>query len=145
MWYKLYLLTGFIFLAVSLYKLKQSIDFIRKGERVIGTVTSLQENDGAYSPLFTIKTEKDGEIIYDHPSATSPSAWDIGEEAVFLYEPGNPRSATMVGYFWLFSWAIAFMVVAIPLIIVGAGYYLLRPLTRLPQESYTGRENGGSW
>lgn len=132
MWYKLYLLTGLILLATSIYKLKQSIDFIGRSERTIGTVISMEENDGAYSPVFAVKTKEHGEVIYHHAAASHPPAWDIGEEATFLYDPGNPQSATMMSYFWLFNWAILFLAVAVPLIIIGAGYYLLRPLIALP-------------
>ncbi|NLR81035.1 DUF3592 domain-containing protein [Chitinophaga eiseniae] len=133
MWYKLYLLTGVVLLAVSLYKFKQSIDFIRRSERTVGTVISMEDIDGAYSPVFAVKTKENGQIIYHHAAASHPPAWDIGEEATFLYDPGSPHSATMMSYFWLFNWAILFLAVAIPLIIVGAGYYLLRPLIKLPE------------
>ncbi|NLR59374.1 DUF3592 domain-containing protein [Chitinophaga polysaccharea] len=133
MWYKLYLLAGIILLTVSLYKFKQSIDFIRRSERAVGTVISLEDIDGAYSPVFAVKTKENDQIIYHHAAASNPAAWDIGEEATFLYDPGNPGSATMMSYFWLFNWAILFLAIAIPLVIVGAGYFLLSPLIRLPE------------
>lgn len=132
----LYLLTGLILFAVSLYQLKQSVAFISRSERAIGTVTSLEDVDGAYAPVFEVKTRENGHIIYHHASASKPSSWAVGEEAIFLYDPANPSSATMMSYFWLFSWAIVLMAIAIPLIIVGAGYYLLRPFTKVPDESY---------
>jgi len=128
MLYKLCLLTGFILLTVSLYKLKQSLDFIRRSEQAIGTVTSLEESDGAYSPVFAVKTKESGEIIYHHAAASKPADWAVGEEAIFLYDPGNPDSARMKSYFWLFDWAIVLMALAIPLMIAGGGYYLLNPL-----------------
>ncbi|MBC9909728.1 DUF3592 domain-containing protein [Chitinophaga varians] len=135
--YKLYLLTGLILFAFSLYKLKQSVDFIQGSERAVGTVTSLEESDGAYSPVFSVKTKENDEIIYHHPSASNPAGWAVGEEAIFLYDPKNPHSATMMSYFWLFSWAIVAMAAAIPLMIVGAAYYWLYPLT----EGYTRKVN----
>ena len=125
--YKLLLLTGFILLSLSVYKLKQSVDFINKSEQTTGTVTFLEESDGAYSPVFAVKTKDNGEIIYHHPAATNPASWAVGEEATFLYDPEAPHSATMIGYFWLFSWAIVFMAIAIPLLIIGGGYLLLNP------------------
>ncbi|MGO4293005.1 hypothetical protein [Chitinophaga sp. RAB17] len=137
MLYKLYLLAGLILLAVSLYILKQSVDFIGRSERAIGTVTSLEEIDDAYSPVFTVKTKENGEVIYHHPTSSKPASWDVGEEATFLYDTENPRSVRMMGYFWLFNWTIISMATAIPLIIVGAGYYFLSPLTRWPDKSDT--------
>ncbi|WP_346317713.1 DUF3592 domain-containing protein [Chitinophaga sp. YIM B06452] len=133
--YRLFLLTGVILFAISLYKLKQSVDFINRSERAIGTVTSLHEIDGAYSPVFTVKTKDNAQVIYHHASATNPSSWDIGEEAMFLYDPGDPRSVAMMSYFWLFNWAILFMGIAIPLIILGAGYYMIRPVIQMPQKA----------
>ncbi|NML40366.1 DUF3592 domain-containing protein [Chitinophaga sp. G-6-1-13] len=131
--HNLCLLAGLILVVVSLYKLRRSVDFITRSEEVRGTVTSLVKDDDAYSPVFTINTKEDGQIIYYHAAASSPSAWDVGEEAGFLYERGNPDSITMKSYFWLFGWSIVLMGFAIPLLIVSIGYLLLRSsITRLP-------------
>lgn len=142
MQYKISLLTGLILLTASLYKLNRSIDFIGRSEQATGIVISLEDDgDGAYSPVFVVKM-KENEVIYNHPVANGPPTWDIGEEAIFLYDPGDPDSVTMKDYFLLFSWAIVFMAIAIPLIIVGLGYYLFSPLMRLQGKSYTGKLNG---
>lgn len=138
MLYKLYLLTGIILLAVSLYILKQSLDFISRSERAIGAVTALQESDRAYSPVFTVKTKENGNITYHHAAASSPSDWAVGEEAVFLYDPANPGTVRMMSYFWLFSWTIVLIGLAIPLIIAGSGYLLLSSLLRTPDQTYAG-------
>ncbi|WP_343745611.1 DUF3592 domain-containing protein [Chitinophaga sp.] len=123
------LFIGLILMAASGYKLKQSVDFIRSSEQVRGTVTSLvKDNDDTYSPVFTIDTKTDGQIVYHHLAGSSPSAWDVGEGADFLYNEGNPDSITMMSYFWLFGWSIILMAIALPLLILSAGYFLLRPL-----------------
>lgn len=136
MWHKLYLLTGLLLLAASLYKLKQSVDFIGRSEHARGTVTSLDESDGAYAPVFSIMTKENAELIYHHPAYTSPSSWDVGDTATFLYDPANLRSVTMVGYFWLFNWTLVLLGIAIPLIITGAGYLLFRPLMGKENKSF---------
>lgn len=135
MLYRIFLLTGIVLLLVSLYILKQSVDFINKSERGTGTVTSLEEIDGAYSPVFTVTTKENVQVVYHHAAATNPSAWNIGEEAIFLYDPANPASVRMMSYFWIFNWSLLFMVAAVPLIIIGAGYFLLSPLINRPQEN----------
>lgn len=137
MWYKLYLLTGLLLLAASLYKLKQSVDFIGRSERALGTVTSLDESDGAYAPVFAIMTKENEMLIYHHAAYSSPSSWDVGEKATFLYDPANLRSVRMMDYFWLFNWAIVLMAIAIPLIMAGAGYLLLSPLTGIEDKRFT--------
>ncbi|MBC9932723.1 DUF3592 domain-containing protein [Chitinophaga qingshengii] len=137
MWYKLYLLTGLLLVAVSLYKLRQSVEFIGSSERAQGTVVSLDESDGAYAPVFSIMTNENVELIYHHAAYSSPSSWDVGEKATFLYDPANLDSVRMMGYFWLFNWAIILMAIAIPLIITGAGYLLLSPLTGKEGKKFT--------
>ncbi|SHL36285.1 hypothetical protein SAMN05444266_10378 [Chitinophaga jiangningensis] len=125
MWYKLYLLTGLILLGVSIYVLKQSIDFIRSSERVTGTVISLEVSDGAYSPVFSITTPGGDEIIYHHAAASNPSSWEVGETATFLNDPHHRSSPRMMRYFWIFNWSLVCLGLAIPLIIIGGGYFVL--------------------
>lgn len=135
MLYKLFLVTGIVLLFFSLYKWKQSVDFVRAGEKAIGTVSVLEEIDGSYSPVFVIETHQRETVFYNHPVSTSPASWEIGEQAVFLYDPLHPQSVKMMSYFWLFNWAIVFMVLAISFMIVGGGYFWLNPLIRATDES----------
>lgn len=127
MQYRIYLLTGIVLLIVSAYQLQRSIRFIRHSEKTIGTVTSFEEIDGAYSPVFTVTTKEAGDVRYLHAAASNPSAWDVGEQAVFLYDPSDPGSPRMLSYFWLFNWSLLFMAAGVPFTIIGAGYFLLRP------------------
>ncbi|RFS21866.1 DUF3592 domain-containing protein [Chitinophaga silvatica] len=128
--YKLMLVVGVIFLAISIYEFKRTIDFLGKSTRAIGTVTSLEENDGAYSPIFEIEIKNDNPVTYCLPAASNPSAWVVGEKATFLYDPQHPDSPRMMSYFWIFSWSLFFIAIAIPLIIFGSGYFLLNPMLR---------------
>jgi len=135
MLYKLLLLTGLILFSISIYHLKESIAFIDRGERALGTVTLLDEDDeGSYTPVFTIKTNEGMEVFYRHPASTNPPSWHVGDQATFIYDPINPRSAKLMGYFWLFNWAIVFMAMAVPLIIIGVGHLVLNPAIRAKNE-----------
>lgn len=136
MWYKLYLLTGLILLVISLSLLKQTINFIGKSEKAIGTVVSLEADDGAYSPVFEIKIKEHLPVVYELPAASNPPAWDIREQATFLYDRENPEEVRMMSYFWLFNWTIVLMALAIPLLIVGGGYFILQPRIKEVNESY---------
>jgi len=130
MWYKLSLLTGLILLGISIHLLRQSLDFVRRSQPVTGMVISLEETDGAYSPIFSIQTSSGQTITYRHPTATKPSTWKVGEEAFFLYDPLHPESPRMISYFWIFNWTIVCMAIGIPLVIIGAGYLFLHPITQ---------------
>ncbi|MBV7530388.1 DUF3592 domain-containing protein [Chitinophaga sp. sic0106] len=125
MWYKLYLLTGLILLGIAFYVGQQSIAFIRNSERVTGTVIKLELSDGAYSPVFSIISSSGNEIIYHHPAASNPASWEIGETATFLNDPHHRSSPRMMRYFWIFNWSLVCIGIAIPLIIVGGGYFVL--------------------
>ncbi|MGX5820184.1 hypothetical protein ACWKWU_18450 [Chitinophaga lutea] len=125
--YRIFLLTGIVLLFVAGFLLKRTLDFIDGSQRAVGAVVSYDEVDGAYEPVFSVNTPDHGNVTYHHPAASKPAAWDIGEEAVFLYEPSDPSSLRMFGYFWLFNWSLVLTGIAVPLIVIGAGYYILRP------------------
>ncbi|QJB37984.1 DUF3592 domain-containing protein [Chitinophaga oryzae] len=135
--YKICLLAGCLLLAASLYKLKESLDFIRNSERATGTVTSLEMHDDSYSPVFVVTTKDGRQLDYHHAASSKPASWEVGERAVFLYDPANPGAVRMMRYFWIFNWSIVFMALGMPLIILGGGYYWLRRFIEMPQESYT--------
>jgi hypothetical protein len=139
MLYRCFLLTGIILLFSSLYHLKQSIDFVKRSEKTIGTVIEMVAVSGdggaTYTPIFTLRTKNNQQITYRHSVSSAPPSWKIGQQATFLYDPANPHSARMVGYFWIFNWTIIFMVAALPLIIIGGGYCLVRSRLGLPQEA----------
>ncbi len=134
MQYKLLLLAGLILLAFSIYKLRQSLNFIAGGRHVIGRVIALEDVDGAYAPVFAVKADSHREIIYHHASATGPASWEIGEEAIFLYSPAFD-DVRMLRYFWLFNWTIVSIAVAVPMLIIGGGYLVLRRLLNRPVEA----------
>jgi hypothetical protein len=124
------LIAGCILLAVSLYKLKDTLEFLEKSDRAPGVVTRLEELSGgdtgtSYSPVFKIKTKDNQEFTYFHTSSTNPPSWDIGEQAMFVYDPRDPNSARMLTYFGVFSWTIVFMGFGVFLMTMAIGQYLL--------------------
>ena len=128
--YLILLITGFILLACSLYKLKIRMDFVEKSELAVGTVSKMVEDDGAYYPVFTVNG-----VTYHHHSGSNPASWKVGDRAEFLYDPAQPSVVIRNAYFDLFGWSIFYIVVAIPLIIIGGGYYLLNPRRYFPKET----------
>lgn len=131
MWYRVILITGITALAVSLLLLKRSICFVHRSEQAVGFVTRFDTITGGdvgttYVPVFSIRTNDGSQVQYLHHSSSKPPAWDIGEEAIFLYDPEEPSSIRMYSYFGVFSWSIVLMTLAILLITFGSGYLLLR-------------------
>jgi hypothetical protein len=133
--YSILLASGVILLAISLFKFGESLAFIRKSERAIGTVIELEEReDGegnrSYKPIFKFKTSANQEITCLSPVSSSPPAWKIGEEAIIAYNPANPSQAKVLTYFGAFLWTIVFMAIAMPLIVVGGGYFVAQILLK---------------
>ena len=131
MWYRIYLIGGISALVVSLLLLNRSIGFVDRSRQAVGVVARYDTITGGdagttYAPVFYLTTSDGEEIIYSHHSSSSPPGWDIGEKAMFLYDPRDRSSVRMYSYFGVFSWSIVLMVVAIFLITFSAGYFWSR-------------------
>ncbi len=128
MFYSISLTIGIILLVISLFIFKESLDFIKKSNRAIGTVIDLEKTSGSdgvtYSPIFKFKTNTNQEIIYHHIASSSPASWFVGEEATIAYDPVNPNIARLLTYFGAFSWTIVLMAISMPLIVIGGGYFV---------------------
>ena len=134
MGYTISLSIGIVLLVVSLFLLKESIAFIKRGNRAIATVIRLEkvsDSDGdSYRPIFQFKTSFNQEVTYKYTTSSSPASWDIGEKATVVYEANNPNNAKLLTYFGAFAWSVIFMAIAMPLIIIGGGYYILQPFLK---------------
>lgn len=129
MFYSISLSIGIILLVISLFMFKESLAFIKKSDRAIGTVIKLEKIDNTdgvtYKPIFKFRSGTNQEIIYRHSSSSSPANWKIGEEATIAYDAANPAAtARLLTYFGVFSWTIVLMAVSMPFIVIGGGYYL---------------------
>lgn len=137
MYHFIALVLGIVFLVISLFILKQSLNFVKRSEHAIGTVIELKEisNEGdiSYLPVFSIPINNGKEIIYTHHSSSKPASWDIGEKAEFLYDPNDLRSARLFRYFDVFSWTIVLMGLAAYLITTAGGYFYFKSYLKTGQ------------
>ena len=126
--YNILLAVGCILLIISLYVLKGSISFFKKSEKTIGKVIEVERisgNDGAtYKPVFKFKTSLNKEVIFRYPFSSSPSSFNLDEEATIAYDPNNPDNAKVLTYFGSFGLAVILLAIAMPLIVIGGGYHL---------------------
>lgn len=132
MFYPIALTIGFTLLLASLLTLKESLAFIRTGERANAVVTELREeksDDGpTYRPIFTFTTKTGQRVTYSHTMTSSPAGWYVGEPAVVVYDPANTERVKLLTYFGAFLWTIILMALAMPFLVIGGGYYLSRHL-----------------
>lgn len=134
MFYSISLTMGIILLVVSLAIFRGSLAFIKNSNKTIGTVAKLERIDDGetitYKPIFKFKTHTNQECVYRHISSSSPANWYVGEEATIVYDPVNPSNARLLTYFGAFSWTIILMAIAMPLIVIGGGYYAAQPFLK---------------
>lgn len=126
-----YTITFFVGVGIfclSIYLLFKSLDFIKTGTRTTATVIELVEkssSDGrTYAPVFEYKTHFNEKIKYHYPVSSSPASWTVGEEATIVYDNNNTRSVKLLTYFGTFGWTVVLMAIAMPMLVIGGGYYL---------------------
>lgn len=128
--YSIFVIVGILLLIAAVAALKRSLRFVRAGERAEGIVVRVAEVEDAdgnlYYPVFEIPTQAHGTITYRHGTSSSPANWEVGDKAVFIFDPARPESVTFLRYWRVFGWPLSLMAVAVDLLVVGGGYFLLR-------------------
>lgn len=132
--YKILVAAGVILFLLAVYFFNKSVRFIKTGERATATVIELVKSTGgkstSYKPVFKFKTALNQEVIYRHNVSTSPPAWKIGEEAVIVYDSNNPQKAKLLTYFGSFGLSVILLALAMPLIVIGGGYFFSQSYLR---------------
>jgi len=129
--YILFIIFGVVMLSFALAALQSRIAFVKGGEVVVGTIVRIAETKDAdgtyYYPVYEIPVGN-GEIFTYRPttSTSSRSAWPVGKKVSFIYESGRPSDVKMLKYWRLYGWQLILLSVAINLILIGVGYFLLR-------------------
>ena len=126
--YNIVLAIGCIILAISIFTLKRSLSFLKTSERAVAKVIEVERvsgNDGdTWKPVFKFKTSLNKEIIYRYPVSSSPPSWKLDDEATVAYDPNDPNEVKILTYFGSFGLSVVLMAIAMPLIVIGGGYYV---------------------
>lgn len=128
MLYNLSLAVGIVLLVISLGFLRATFSFLKSSERVTATVIELEtieDSEGTtYKPVYKFKTLAGEEYLCRPNFSSSPASWSIGEETLIAYNPQDPADARLLSYFGTFSWTIILTAIAMPFIVIGAGYHI---------------------
>lgn len=128
MWqYYIILGAGIVLFIFAFLSLRNTLSFLKKAEKATATVTSLREYESegtVFSPLFTFRTQNNTEYTYELPEGTNPSAWSVGDTETVIYDPDDPSSVSLYTYFRIFIWPLVLISIALPLLVVGGGYFI---------------------
>ncbi|RYY57547.1 MAG: DUF3592 domain-containing protein [Chitinophagaceae bacterium] len=134
MWYAIVLAVGLVLAAIGFVMLKNSIGFIRTSQRAMATVIRLDpvtDSDGTtYKAVFSFRTLTNREIIYYQNGSSRPASWSVGDTAEIAYDAAKPENAKLLTYWGSFVGTIILMAIAAPMLVIGGGYYLLKPFLR---------------
>lgn len=127
--YSIFIIVGSLLLAAAIAGMKNRLAFLKKGERVEGTVVELEkreDEDGAfYYPVFEIYTSQRKKITYKHTGGSAFPTWKIGATRNFVFIPGKPETVWHLSYGKFFAWPLTLMVLGADLLVIGTGYFLL--------------------
>jgi len=134
MWqYYIILGLGIVFLLAAVLSFRNTLAFIKNGHKTIATVIDLHEYESegkVYAPVFTFYTRDNQLITYELPEGNDPPSWKIGETETIIYDPSDPSRAYLYSYFRIFTWTIILLSIALPLIVVGGGYFVAERLLK---------------
>jgi hypothetical protein len=135
MLYNITLGVGVLIIVIALFVFKQSLNFLKTAQRAEAVVVDIKKKVGGkggtmYTPVFGFKTLDNREITYTPNWSSSYTSWKIGDVATIAYDADNPEKVRLVTYFGAFSLAIILLAIAMPLIVVGGGYYLAQPFLK---------------
>ena len=128
MWqYYIILTLGSVFLIAAIISFRHTMKFLNNGNITTATVIDLRtyRSEGeVYAPVFSFLTNDNRFVTYELPEGSDPPAWKIGETATIIYDPSNPSNASLYSYFRLFTWTLILLSIALPLLIIGGGYFI---------------------
>ena len=128
MWqYYITLALGLLFLVIAIYSFRNTIAFLKKGDKATATVVDLHryESEGeVFAPIFTFQTKDNQLITYELAEGSNPPAWIIGETTTVIYDPSDPSKVSLYSYFRVFIWTLVLLSIALPLIVIGGGYFI---------------------
>lgn len=130
MWYGIILIAGILLLGIGALCFKKTLYRIKNGSLVSGTVVELEsyqdrKKDVLYRPVFAYKAGY-AERTFVYNVGSKPPAWKVGEKANLVIDPNNAEKVMVLTYFGAFGWTLVLVAVALPMIVIGAGYFWAR-------------------
>ena len=128
--YQITFAAGLLLLALSIFLLRRTLIFLTHSEKAKGEVVALEKlhrsnsKKAIFKPVFLFTTKSGKEITFRSATASNPPSWKVGEQAVYAFKPEAPQQGKIVTFFGLFGWSVALACLAMPLVVIGAGFLI---------------------
>ncbi len=76
-----------------------------------------------YQPMIRFTTLSGEEIVFRDMFTYSDPKFKAGDKVRVIYDPAKPSKAKILSHYNIFLAFVIFMAVAVPLIILGGGYF----------------------
>ncbi|SHG55851.1 DUF3592 domain-containing protein [Flagellimonas flava] len=131
MWMLLYgsfLFLGLVLAYIAFQHYQKTQKLLLDGVRATATVSQLltnQDSDGnTYTPVFEFKDRTNTLQTYRSPISSSPPAYKVGDKVKIVYDRKDSGNVKTVSFWGLYRVSVILMMVASPLLVIGASYLL---------------------
>lgn len=124
-------LLGVVLLALGIKLFISSREFVAKGIKTTATVidnVGIESDDNKsvmYSPMLEYQVAGETKKYMPNMRANPPS-YDIGEQVQIVYRPNNHQDVRILSYWGVYLGTIILLIFSLPILIIGAGYFLFK-------------------
>ena len=127
-----YLYAGMLLLSVVMfyfafqqYNASKSLmaEGIKTKAKVIDLIKKSSDDGYTYKPVFEYTDKANNLVSFKSEVSSSPALYRIGDTVNIVYSIDN-EDRKVVSFWGLYRWAIFFLSLASPLLIIGGGYLL---------------------
>src|SRR4051794_40986733 len=116
---------GLVMLSISGYLFYQEKQFLQHAQVGNGIVTALQQSTSSkgsvtYYPVVVYRTSNGKEMEFSSSFSSNPPSYEIGEKVEVYYEPNQPQSAEIKGFFT--QWFVVLITGGLGLVFTSIGF-----------------------
>ena len=119
---------GALMLAGAFYFYQDRQAFLKKAETVQGTVVELiskrSDNSTTYAPVVSFTTKAGNKIEFTSSVSSNPPSYSEGESVEVLYDPAEPKDASINGFASLWIGPLIFGILGTVFFLIGFGIIL---------------------
>lgn len=118
---------------ISAFSYFETREFVRTARRTMGTVIKMEKRPESgdsgfvYRPVITFRDESGVTQEVESRVGTKPPAYQVGEQVIVSYPPGNPGAARFGRFFDLWSEARIAGIAGSVVLLLSARFLLIAP------------------